>query len=226
MGCRGINHELPLAVFAGERVHPDDHQVPGAVSVCVGEGGLTYSIGQQLPPPVGVRGIVGGEISPVWHCVIVPPQRERTARAYFRGKDIYAFYPSQSIVRTSRGKRVEIERPIISGHLYVQFRHAAQWDVMKERRVIVGVYCRGVTPVAIPPEVIRHLQGLTVEAELLAQARAEMMRVREGDKAMIISGALAGLCVDVGQVNGDEAWLNLPIGGKIKASLASLERAT
>ncbi len=186
---------------------------------------MTYHIGQTLPPAEGLRDIIGAEISPVWHCVIVRAQTESTARAYFRAKGIYAFYPSQNTTRTMRGKRLVIERPIISGHLYVQFRHAAQWDVLKARRIIQGIYCRGVTPVAIPSEVIRHLQGLTVEAERLAAERAEMMRVREGDKAVIVSGALAGLCVDVGQIRGNEAWLMLPIGGRIKASLASLERA-
>ena len=51
-----------------------------------------------------------------------------------------------------------------------------------------------------------------------------MLRVREGDKATIISGALAGLVVDVGQITGEEAWLNLQFGGRIKASTKSLER--
>jgi [protein-PII] uridylyltransferase len=61
-------------------------------------------------------------------------------------------------------------------------------------------------------------------AECLEEARREMMRVREGDKATIISGALAGLVVDVGQITGSEAWLQLPFGGRIKASIKSLER--
>ncbi|MFA9231848.1 MAG: transcription termination/antitermination protein NusG [Microgenomates group bacterium] len=187
---------------------------------------MNYSIGQTFPATEPPRGITHGpDMPPTWFCLIVPAQKESAARAYFKAKGIYAFYPSRLHARTVRGKRTEIERPIISGHLYAQFRQAAQWDVLKARRIIRGIYCRGVTPVAIPPEVIKHLQGLTVEAERLEAERAEMMRVREGDRAVIVTGALAGLCVDVGQIRGDEAWLRLPIGGRIKASLKSLERA-
>jgi transcription antitermination factor NusG len=186
---------------------------------------MKYEIGQIVPATEPPRDIIhGSEIAPVWHCVITGPQKESAARAYFRARGIYAFYPSQNLARTIRGKRYETERPIISGMVYVQFRHAAQWDVLKARRIIRGIYCRGTSPVAIPNDVIRHLQGLTVEAERLAQARAEMLRVREGDKARIISGALAGLCVDVGKITGREVWLNLPIGGRIKADMVSLER--
>lgn len=187
---------------------------------------MMYEVGQIVPATPLPRDITHGpETSPTWHCVIVGPQKESTARAYFRAKGIYAFYPSQNAVRTIRGKRRETERPIISGMIYIQARRSMQWHILKARRIIRGVMCQGGYPVAIPSDVIKHLQGLTVEAERLVAARAEMMRVREGDRAVIISGALAGLCVDVGKITGQEAWLNLPIGGRIKASLASLERA-
>jgi transcription antitermination factor NusG len=98
------------------------------------------------------------------------------------------------------------------------------WHVLKARRVISGVMCRSGVPVVIHKDVIKHLQGLTVEAEKLAAARAEMMKVRAGDTAMIIAGPLAGLAVEVGEITGKEAWLQLPFGGKVKASLSSLER--
>lgn len=167
----------------------------------------------------------GPEIGPpTWHCVIVPPQGEAKARAYFRAKGLFAFYPSETRTRHVRGRKIETERPYIPGHLYVQFRRRPQWHILKARRLISGIFCTGNVPVAIHPDIIRHLQGLTVEAQRLAEARAEMLRVREGDTATIISGALAGLVVDVGQITGDEAWLNLQFGGRIKASVKSLER--
>jgi hypothetical protein len=72
--------------------------------------------------------------------------------------------------------------------------------------------------------VIKHLQGLTVEAERLEAARAEMARVREGDTATILTGPLAGLVVEVGKITGREAWLNIPFGGRIKADVAGLQR--
>ncbi len=181
--------------------------------------GRIYTLGAPAEIEAGPEG------PPTWHCVIVPPQGESKARAYFRAKGLFAFYPSETRVRHIRGRKIETERPYIPGHLYVQFRKRPQWHVLKARRIVSGIFCTGNVPVAIQPDVIRHLQGLTVEAQRLAEARAEMLRVREGDKATIISGALAGLVVDVGPITGDEAWLNLQFGGRIKASVKSLERA-
>jgi transcription antitermination factor NusG len=182
----------------------------------VGDRVYTFNTPQQIE--------IGEDGPPTWHCVIVHPQCEAKARAYFRARDVFAFYPSETRTRHVRGKKIETERPCIPGHLYVQFRKRPQWHVLKARRIIAGIFCTGNVPVAIHPTVIRHLQGLTVEAQRLAEARAEMLRVREGDKATIISGALAGLVVDVGQITGDEVWLNLQFGGRIKASIKSLER--
>jgi transcription antitermination factor NusG len=186
---------------------------------------MTYQIGQTLPPasPVGI--MTGPDGPPVWHCILTQPQGEAKARAYFRARDVYAFYPSETRTRHIRGQRLEAERPYIPGMIYVQFRRQPQWHIMKARRIIRGIFCTGNRPVSIHPDVIRHLQGMTVEAERLEAARAEMARIREGDMATIIAGPLAGICVEVGQITGGEAWLNLPIGGRIKADIKSLERA-
>ena len=180
--------------------------------------GRTYTFNAPAEVETGPEG------PPVWHCVIVPPQGESKARAYFRQKGLFAFYPSETRTRHIRGRKVETERPYIPGHLYIQFRRRPQWHILKARRMVTGIFCTGNVPIVIHPDVIRHLQGLTVEAQRLAEARAEMLRVREGDTATIISGALAGLVVNVGPITGDEVWLNLQFGGKIKASIKSLER--
>jgi transcription antitermination factor NusG len=187
---------------------------------------MTYHIGQTLPPAQVQNITAGPEHPPVWHCVTVPRQCEARARAYFRARDVFAFYPSWNKARFNRftGKRDEIERPHIPGMVYAQFRAAPQWHVLKARRIITGILCRAGQPVAIHRDVIRHLQGLTVEAERLEAARAEMARVREGDTATILTGPLAGLVVEVGKITGREAWLNIPFGGRIKADVAGLQR--
>ena len=182
-----------------------------------------YRIGDTLPA-ASVRDIVTDRpTAPTWHCLIVRPQAESKTRAYFDAKGMASFYPSQNYTRHMRGKKIQLERPIITQHVYVQFRNWVNWDVLKARRLITGVYCRGNIPVAIPADVIKHLQGLTVEAERLKAARAEMLRVRPGDQARIISGPLAGIIVDVGEITGKEAWLT-SFGGRVKADINSLER--
>lgn len=183
----------------------------------------TYRLG-DIHPAAAVRDIITETpMPPTWHCLIVRPQSESKTRAYFDAKGMASFYPSQNYTRHMRGKKIQLERPLITQHVYVQFRSGVNWDVLKVRRLITGVYCRGNIPVAIPADVIKHLQGLTVEAERLKAARAEMLRVRPGDQARIISGPLSGLIVDVGEITGKEAWLT-SFGGRVKANINSLER--
>lgn len=188
---------------------------------------MHYEIGQTFPAVIQ-RGIVSGpELPPVWHVLIVPPQKERAVREYLRARDIYAFYPSEKSVRVHRGKKIETERPVVSQHVYAQFRQQPQWDVMKRvHRLISGVMCQGGTPIKVHSDIIRHLQGLTVEAQRLREARAEMLQVRPGDKAKIVSGPLAGFMVDVLEVKQGEAIISLMMGGRVKAAIASLERDT
>ena len=186
---------------------------------------MTYVPG-KIYPYIKPRGIVSGpDTAPTWHALVVPPQKERATREYFRAQTMFAFYPSQAETRTIRGRRVEKERPIITQHVYVQFRQAPQWDVMKEnRRLITGVYSIGADPVVIPSDIIRHLQGLTVEAERLKQARAELLRVRAGDRAKIKEGPLSGFTVDVERVSNGMAWFDFITGGKGRAMVSDLVR--
>lgn len=185
----------------------------------------SWKIGDKVPAAT-VRGIVSGpEMPPVWHVLLVPPQRERAVRDHLRARDIFAFYPSEKSTRHINGRRVEQERPIVSQHVYAQFRHAPQWDVMKRvQRLISGVMCLAGQPVVVHPSVIRHLQGLTVEAQQLAAARAEMIRIRPGDRASITSGPLAGFMVDVVDVANGEAIIDLMMGGRVKADIGILSR--
>lgn len=187
------------------------------------------TIGDTLPPAPRPRGIVSGPEfpRPIWFALRVGIQKERATREYLRARDIFAFYPSHDAKRVIRGKASTVERPEIPGIVYAQFRQQPQWDILKLRdRLITGVFCRDGLPVEIHTDVIRHLQGLTVEAERLRQARAEMLRVRPGDRATITAGPLAGFAVDVTEVKGGIAWFQFITGRRGAADLASLERLT
>jgi transcription antitermination factor NusG len=185
-----------------------------------------YHIGQIHPPAEPRRGIVHGpEIAPVWHALIVPPQKELAVREYLRARDIYAFFPSESRTRHIQGRKITTERPIVTQHVYAQFRQAPQWDVMKRtHRLITGVFGIGNRPIAIPRDIIRHLQGLTVEAEKLREARAEMLRVRAGDQATITEGPLTGFVVNVEDVRGGEVIWETLTGIKGRGHVKTLER--
>jgi len=187
---------------------------------------MHYRIGQTHPVE-GRRGITNETpITPTWYCLFCPPQKEIATRGHLRAHGVYAFFPSREKRWTVRGRTYRRELPEVTGYVFAQFKYEPQWDVMKEtRRLITGVL-GGSFPYPIATEVIRHMQGLTVEAQKLEEARREMLRVREGDKARIVSGPLAGFIVDVRSVNGKEAQVEGPLSGRMTASIATLERIT
>jgi transcription antitermination factor NusG len=184
-------------------------------------------------PPRGIQH--GPETSPTWHALTVPPQRERAAREFLRARDVYAFYPSEERTRFQRGRKITTERPMIAGQVYARFTKPPQWDVMKEKmRLITGVYSLDGWPVEIPPIIIRRLQGMTVEAEKLREAREELLRLRVGDKATVKDGPLGSFAVEItGTRNGRYLWRSLtgvmlgkPISGEsVRDMLAKEEEA-
>jgi len=186
---------------------------------------MTYRIGQTYPldRPRGIQG--GQRIPPTWYCLLTPPMKERAAREHLRAQGVYAFYPSREKRWTVAGRTHRQEFPEVSGYVFALFKYEPQWDIMKEkRRLISGVMGVNGYPTKFPRDVIRHMQGLTVEAKRLEEAKRELMRVRAGDKAKITQGPLSGFVVDVYQVNGDEAVAESAELGKVRASLSGLER--
>ena len=168
--------------------------------------------------------IAGPPIKPVWYCLLVPPQKERATREHLRANGVYAFYPSREKRWTVRGKTFRRELPEVSGYVFAKFDKAPQWHILKERRRLITGVMGGSYPYPIPVDVIRHLQGLTVEAQKLEEARRELMRIREGDRAKIVEGPFAGFVVDVREVSNGEAVVNLPLTGRVKASIGTLEK--
>jgi transcription antitermination factor NusG len=193
-----------------------------------------YTIGMTVPPAAPALGITSGAPwPPTWFCLTVAPQRERATREYLRAQGVYAFYPSREKIRHQHGKKRITEHPIVSGYVYAQFRAQPQWDEMKRvRRLITGVFCWGGVPVEIHPAVIRHLQGLTVEAERLREAKEAMAKAmreakmpKPGDQARVTEGpfAMPDFFVEVESVNAGRAWVNT-VFGRMEVALETLER--
>ena len=174
------------------------------------------------------RGIVSAvPVPPIWYCLFVQPGKEMATREHLRANGVYAFYPSREKRYTARGRVYRRELPEVTGYVFAQFRQEPQWDVLKERRRLITGVLGGSHPYPIHRDVIRHLQGLTVEAQRLEEARREMMRIREGDRAKITEGPFRDFIVDVRSVNGDDAEIDAIAFGRVnrvKIALSSLER--
>lgn len=185
---------------------------------------MQYRIG-QIVPLERKRGLTGERLEkPEWYALTVPGGKEAAARDMLRANGIHAQYPVREVKYRQRGKAITRKLPIITRVIYAQFKHAPQWDVLKERRLITGVYGHGETPLVIPYNVVRAVMGLPTVEEELEAARRELLRVREGDKAEILGGPLDGFVVDVDRVADGTVWFTTVAGIKGTADVETLER--
>jgi transcription antitermination factor NusG len=185
---------------------------------------MTYYIGQVLPID-RKRGLTGDPLdAPEWYALTVHGGKESAARDMLKANGIHAQYPVREVKYRQRGKAMIRKLPIITRVIYAQFCRQPQWDVLKARRLITGVYGIGETPLVIPYDVIRAVMGLPTVEEELEAARREMLRVRDGDKAEITTGPLAGFVVDVNRVADGVAWFTTVAGIKGTARIDTLER--
>lgn len=161
----------------------------------------------DVVPLTAKRGIVGSPLaSPRWHALRVAPLKERASRETLKANGIHCFYPTEERMRVQRGKRITWDHPQVTQIIYARFKHQPQWDVLRDRKIITGVFCIGTTPIILPSDVIRQVQGLPTRAEELRQAREALMRISEGDRAEVLDGPLAGLVVDVTRTNDGRVW--------------------
>lgn len=185
---------------------------------------MEYKIGQLVPLEYQ-RGITGAPLPrPVWYALTVPGGKEAAARDMLALRGVHAQFPVRETKYRQRGKQIVRKLPIITRVIYAQFHDAPNWDVLKQRRLITGVYGYGDKPIAIDYNIIRSIMGLPTVEEELAAARRELLRVREGDSATIAQGPLAGFVVNIDKVAGGMAWFTTLAGIKGSAATDTLER--
>lgn len=178
-----------------------------------------YYTGQILPLDTR-QGIVGDLLArPVWHAVFVPPNKERTTTEALKAKGCFAFYPKRTAKWFVRGKKIERDFPQITGMIYVRFKFAPHWHIMRDRRLITGVMSVGTRPIAFPSEIIRRVQGLPDREEALRQARERLAEICKGDTAQLADGPLAGHFVQVSDIRADGTvfWFNDVLKGQARA---------
>lgn len=187
---------------------------------------MTYQIG-QIVPHAKPRGLTGAELSScVWHAITVPGGKERAASEMLKSNGVHAQYPTRDVTYRQRGRKIVRKLPIITRVIYARFCHAPQWDVMKDRRLITGVYSRDGWPIEIPYDVVRAVMGLPTVAEELEQARREMLQPKAGHKARVLDGPMAGFLVDVRKVRHGRVWFETVTGIKGETDISKLVRDT
>lgn len=184
---------------------------------------MTYQIGQTVRFDYG-RGLTGREIEPTWFALTVRSGRERVAHDALRARNIHSCYPSEERSWRVQGKIHRRTYPVIAGVVYAKFTAEPNWDVLRYRRIITGVYGRDGCPIAIPGDVIRAVMGLPTVAEELEAAQREMMRIRDGDRARFVTGPLSGMVVDVDRVQAGRVWFQTLAGHPVEARAEDMVR--
>lgn len=173
---------------------------------------LNLKIGDELPgqKPVGIvsdrRLIRNGVPASVWHPLRVMPGKEKSAIEILKTAGVTAFCPMEKTRRFFRGKVITAERPTVTQIVYAKFQYQPLWHVMRDRGIISGVFCIGVTPIELPRDAIRILRGLPVAAERLHRAKLEMMRITPGERVKITSGPMEGFFADVTECKNGRVW--------------------
>lgn len=173
---------------------------------------MTYHMGQTVPFDYK-RGLTGPELpEPVWNAIVVPPMKERGFVGVLKAQNVFGFYPKRERSHTFRGRKITREYPEVSRIVYAKFKHQPNYDVMKARRLITGVFSVGENPINIPASIIRQLQGLPDRVEALRQARDELRQLIVGEVVQIAEGPAAGHCVQIAKVDpstGEVHWHSL-----------------
>lgn len=164
-------------------------------------------------------------IGDTWVIASVRAQSMGTIRDKLHAHGIYSFFPGRK-VKVHRFRRSwEVERAEVPGYLFTKLNRVPNGDTWRERLPgFYGFVMEHGQIVSVHPTIISRLHGLSVEAQELEAARKDMFRLRDGDMARFITGALAGHLVEVQDIG--RVVTVLLDGRKVKTDLASLERVT
>lgn len=178
-------------------------------------------------PFESARGIVGDPCEPAWYALITRPQKERETRHRLQNAGCVVRYPTIDKTRHINGQKRLYTVPIIPRIIYVNFKYQPQWDVMKDRRVIVGVFSEGETPLALTDEKVAEVMGLPETIIRLEDERIQLITPKVGGKAQIKDGPFMGFYVDVTKVEAGRVWYEFAFGsGRIKGEggIGSVQR--
>lgn len=163
------------------------------------------------------RGIVGMPCEPQWFGLITAPQQEAKRAHQLENAGCEVQYPSWERTRHVAGKKHTQEVPVIPRIIYAKFNFEPQWDVLKARKIIVGVFSDRGRPIVLRDDDIARVMGLPTEADKLANAEREASRPKVGGKAQILSGPFADFYVDVTRVEFGRVWWEMTCGIKGEA---------
>lgn len=152
------------------------------------------------------RGLTGRPMETKWFALVVAPQREARVAKQLSNAGVTVEYPTEQVIRHRSGKRIERVKPMISRIIYAKFDFAPQWDVLKQRRIITGVFCRGVSPVVVADPIVREICRLPEVEDEMERERIAALTPDVGEQVQLRGGLFDGFRVDVIRSEYGRVW--------------------
>lgn len=176
---------------------------------------MTLELKQGDPWPFqSSRGLTGAPCEPRWYGLITAPLKEKETGKKLENAGCDVKFPTWKRTRHIAGKKHIQEVPVIPRIIYAEFNYEPQWDVMKARKVIHGVFSIGDRPVPLRYDDVAVVMNLPTEAERMEEELREALRPKVGQRAQIAVGPFSGFFVDVTRVEFGRVWWEMACGIK------------
>lgn len=168
-----------------------------------------------------------------WFALRSRPNQMGSAVAFLLKNGVEAWFPTKRIYQRHRfrtGQRIIRDVPLAPGYVFAKFPGMPFWDRLFDaypgKLYLGGVVGLDGVPKVIHEREMAEMAQLPTRLEEARTAQADARRVRQGDRATVVSGPFAGWVVDVADVTGGMADLVIPLLGarRVAASVESLER--
>jgi transcription antitermination factor NusG len=134
-----------------------------------------------------------------WYAAYTDSRAEKKIFSEFIKKGIECYLPLKSEKRKWSDRIKTIEKPLISGYIFVKVSNKEFYDVLLTSGVRRYVSFEG-RPVSIPEDQINDLKYFMQCLNSAAQVTSD--RIKKGDPVRIVTGPLNGLVGEVVEIRG------------------------
>lgn len=161
-----------------------------------------------------------------WHALIVAPMREQHAEGWLKARGVYSFHPVRVRHKKIRGATRRIVSRYLPGYVFARFPgRIITHRVVGTPFITDMIRMANGEPGKLDPEALRALHAMREVDEQTQEAEArkrrklkEQSRLRRGDRAVLLTGVMAGQSVEVLELKAGRAKFSIRMfGGDIPA---------
>jgi len=125
-----------------------------------------------------------------WYLIYSKPRQEKAAVENLLRQNYVVYFPQVSQLRTRRGKRQQVVEPLFPRYLFIHLdAQTDNWAPIRSTLGVMSLVRFGIEPARVPDELVEILKSRQNDDGLHEWAEPKLA---VGDKARVVSGALAG----------------------------------